>query len=204
MVFLLGALLFFSSSLAFIKNKENQPDRVVTFGIFVLIISVYFLSRGITSSKFWPTLKVMLLSYDLLPLFIVAGLASLILVTYTSYRLATDIRRGSLPDRYIGYMPLIIFILLVLAPYLSGLVESKVERERLNRDDYTVQSVDIITDFTQKRFKDIIILKKLDKGLILRVFADGSENSEKFVFINWGAIKQIIYKDTKNHETETM
>ncbi len=59
--FLLGAILFFSGSLAFIKMRVREEfNKVLTFGVFTFIISAYFLLKGVYYSKYWPTLSQMI------------------------------------------------------------------------------------------------------------------------------------------------
>ena len=45
----------------------------------------------------------------------------------------------------------------------------------------------------------IFIIKKLDKGVIVRQFEE--TNSNRFIFLNWSNINHIVYEDIKDRNS---
>lgn len=183
--FLLGALVFFIGSLTITKvNVENQFNKVLLFGITTFIISLYFLLKGAYDSNEEPSLLIALYIGIM-----IAGIIS------TYYFITTRVKINQKKHAILTSMaPILIFLILVLMPYIGGMSQGYIENKYLTKENYqTTHSVDLILVPGDEVLKDIYIIKKLNKGLIIRQF-HYTEKTDTFRFINWANIKAITYK----------
>jgi len=195
--FLLAGILFFCSSLAVIKKRVGEEFYNITiFGFLTLIASSYFLLKGIHYSKVWPTLKTLFSIPSFLSLFIITSIFVLFLISFLVYKLSSQVIREGIPIYSVGIMPVIIFFVLVLAPYIGGMAQGYIESQYLMNKDYKIQAVEIVTGEKNERNKKSFIIKTIDKGIIVRQFnPTDPESHGVFRFINWNDIKYINYKD---------
>lgn len=191
--FLLAALLFFGSSLAFVKEKRNgEFYKLITFGVFALIISSYFLLKGVYYSKFWPTIKKLNESITLY-MWLVAFL--ILILTLLIYRTVTKVIRSGLPTYSLGIAPIGVFFIIVLMPYLGGMIHGYIENHEVQKRDYSSYTVNVVLT-NDEILKDIFILRKLDKGILIRQFKEREDTGDsRFIFLNWGVIRHIRYYD---------
>ncbi len=191
--FLLAALLFFSSSLAFIKiNRNVEIYKLIVFGSFALIISSYFFLKGIYYSKFWPAIKKLMVN-ESTSLYMWVIVTLIVMLTFLIYRIAINIMRNSLSSYSLGITPIVIFIIIVLMPYLGGTLQGYIEINYGEKKDYSVYAVDVAFA-DDSILKEVFLVKKLDKGILVRQFQE-KDDICKFIFFLWGSIKYISYQD---------
>jgi hypothetical protein len=198
--FLLGALLFFSSSLAFVTTRiGGHFYKTLVIGTFAFIVSGYFLLKGIYYSKFWPLIRQSLGgSLSTSTIIIVSLLFAIFMVLVLIYKISIKVmdKSKSINNDFIGITPIIIFLLLVLMPYIGGITQGYIENKYLTKEDYDkIHSVDIELVFNNEAFKNVYIIKLLNKGLIIRQFKEISK--DKFIFLPWPSIKAITYKEVE-------
>ncbi len=189
--FLLATLMFFSSSLALIKLKHDTDFyKLLFFGGFALIISIYFLLKGLYYNKLWPTFKKVIINEYIL-LYACVIVALVLTLSFFIYRAAHRIARKDLSSYILGVIPIITFCIIVLLPYLGGLMHGYIESNNMREEDYRTYEV-TITLSNNEVLKNLVILRKLDKGVLIREFKN-AENDSRFILLNWGAIKHITY-----------
>jgi hypothetical protein len=189
--FLLGALIFFTSSLAFVKVREF--NKTLIFGAFAFIVSSCFFLKGIYYSKFWPMVKQIIESSTTFSVLLSIVIVISIIGIFT-YSIFTKIIKENKSVFSAGVMPILAFILLVMMPYIGGMIHGYIENKYLNKNNYdVVHSVNILIVPGNEILRDVYIIKKLNKGLIIRQFKENGLE-DKFKFINWNNIKSITYK----------
>jgi hypothetical protein len=204
LLILLAVMLFFISSLGFIKNRmRNGSGQKIILGFFALIMSSYFFLQGISYSKFWPIIRALLFSPEWMPLFIIAISSLLIVLIFIVYNFSRKIAEDDLPIHSVSIIPIFIFFLLVLGPYLAGMIEGYIESNYLIKKDYKIQSVSITILPDQIELKDLFIIKKIDKGMLVRQFYESDKPGGKIIFLSWGAIKNVVYKDINKISLDT-
>lgn len=193
--FLLAIILFFTGSLAFVKKRLDQEfGQVLMVGIFSLIVSLVCFFQNSHYSKLWPTIKMIIYNTKLLPIFILSIALIGCLISFIIFKLTfNSANKKTIPVYSVSIMSICIFLLLVLVPYLSGMVQGHIEANYLTPSDYEKQSVNI--KLAEHDFKDVFIIKHIDKGLIIRQF-NASKHSSKsqFLFIELSSIEYITYK----------
>jgi hypothetical protein len=191
--FLLAALLFFSSSLAFIKIKRNvEIYKLIIFGGFALTTSSYFLLKGINYSKFWPAIKKLMVNESTsLYMWVIATL--IVMLIFLIYRISINIMKNNLSSSSLGITPIIVFVIIVLMPYLGGMMQGYIEINYGEKKDYSIYAVDV-TFANDSMLKEVFLVKALDKGVLVRKFKE-EDYSSKFILLHWGSIKYISYRD---------
>lgn len=196
-LFLLGALIFFMGSLLLVKiNVSEAYNKVLVFGIFAFIVSLHYLLKGTYSSKFWPIISKSLENNNetLLTVFlyIIILFVSISFIYYAiTFRVNKDKEKGAIST---GIAPILMFLILVLIPYIAGMSQGYIENKYLTKEDYQdVHSVNIYITPGDEILKNVYIVKKLNKGLIIRNF-NNQEEIDSFNFINWNNIKYIAYE----------
>jgi hypothetical protein len=189
--FLLAALLSFSSSLAFLRIKRNiEFYKLIVFGSFALIMSSYFLLKDVYYSKLWPTIKKLLINESItLYMWLIAIL--ILTLIFLIYYSVTRLTKHNLDPASLGVIPIIIFFIIVIMPYLGGLIHGYIEIKEVQKKEFFAYSVKI-TLVNDEVMKNVFISKKLDKGILIRQFKE-EDNDSKFLFISWGAVKHITY-----------
>ena len=203
-LFLFGVLLFFVSSLGFIKKKiENDAGRNLVLSLFALVVSSYFFLKGMSYNKFWPTIKMLLFKVEWMPLFITVIIFTLAIVLYIVYKFSSKIAGEEVPIHSISIVPIFIFLLVVVTPYLGGALQGYIESNYLTKNDYKIQAVSIVTLPNQVHLYDLFVIKKIDKGLVLRQFNNVEDTGGKIFFLAWGTIKEVVYKDVNKIPFDT-
>jgi hypothetical protein len=199
-LFLFAALLFFCSSLAYFKKKiGHELPKITLFGIFAFVSSTYFLLRGTHYSKFWPTVKIFLGNPSSVLIIIAVGITAFINIAFIVRRLLRHSSKDIDVPASATLSPIVIFLFIILAPYLGGMIQGYTESQYLTKDDYKIQSVDIVSE-AGSIFKDVFIIKKLDKGLVIRNFNQPINGLSRFAFLNWSIVKSISYQDVLQAE----
>jgi hypothetical protein len=196
-LFLLGTLIFFGGSLSFGKEDlSREPNKILIFGGFSFIVSIYYLLKGTYYSKFWPIIKQILENNaKLIVMYTAVILVIFSFLMYLYKGFMTYLRnRSASKAMAMAISSIIIFLFLVLMPYIGGITQGYIENKYLSQDNYQiVYSVDIHTMPGENILKDVYIIKKLNKGLIIRQFGEIGGKDE-FSFLNWSNIKLITYK----------
>lgn len=195
--FLLGALIYFIGSLNLVKeNISDEFSKIVMFGIFSFSISLYYFLDGIYSNKSWPVIKKLLEGNNgpSLTIYLYLTIISVSII-FISYLLV--FKRKNYKEKtaiLTSVIPILMFLIFVLLPYISGMAKGYIENNYLTEEDYNiVHSVNIHFISGDKILKDVYIIKKLNKGLIIRKFNDTPEGRDDFSFINWDNIMSIRY-----------
>jgi hypothetical protein len=194
--FLLAILLFFSGSLAIIKEKiEEKFSSIVTFGIFVLVLSSYCFFKGAENNQFWPALKTFSNQHEIMPYIILTIIVTIILLISIIIIISRSLIKKKLPTYLVGIMPIMIFFLLVVIPYLSGMIQGYIEKSYASKDNNNNISVTIET-ISSKQFNDVYIIKNIEKGIVFREF-NKNNDGDKFIFLNWYDTRLISYHNAK-------
>ena len=191
--FIIGLLILFGCFLAVLKMQKKDSFYIISLvGIFTFIVSSAFLLKGFYHSKFWPTIKVLLLSNEstIIRLTIISAL--ILCITFLVYKFTIKIIKHTMSDIALGLSPLILLMLLIIMPYLGGITHGYIENKFLERADYATYSVSITTLPKEELLNDLYIIKKIEKGLILRKCH--APSSEGVIFLNWNNIKTIKYE----------
>ena len=199
-LFLFATLLFFCSSLVYYKERiRDGLSNLIIFGLFALVSSIYFLLKGMHHSKFWPTVKILLVHPSSALRFGAVLIIALILIIFLIYKLLFKaMQQGDPPGYLVSIIPVVIFLTVILTPYLGGVIQGYIESQYLTRDDYKIQSVDLVFIPDGYKLKNVFIVRKLGSGLVIRQFIEGNA-ADKFSFINWANIKEIRYKNVVDY-----
>jgi hypothetical protein len=195
--FLFAGVLFFISSLASLKKKiGNEYFPILIFGIFALILCSYLFINGsnnigYTSSAF----KEILNNSKMNKISIIAIILAISFIIYLAYIIICLFYKKAVPAYIVSITPIVLFIMLVALPYLSGSLNGYIELKYYKIEDYTRLRADVVT-VTSSEINDIVIVKTIDKGIIYRNFNTSKSNIDNldFGFINMGAIMTIEYK----------
>lgn len=194
-LFLLGTLIFFGASLSLGKEDLSRaPNKTLVFGGFSFIVSVYYLLKGTYYSKFWPVIRQILENNAKLVVIYIIVVFTVFASLIYLYQGLMRYLRNKISSTSMGFSSIIIFLLLVLMPYVGGITQGYIENKYLTQENYQlIHSVDIYLIPGDEILKDVYIIKKLNKGLIIRQF-DEVEGEDEFIFVNWNNIMLITYK----------
>jgi hypothetical protein len=203
---LIGAIVFFGTSLALVKNQTNvEFNKVIAYGIFALLATIYFFLQKITYSKFWPTIKTLILKSEMLPLLIIFICLVVIAITLTIYKISAKIFFQNISRYAIGSLPILLFLLFVLTPYIGGMIEGYIENTYIDDIDYKGHRIDLTVLYGPQKviLKEAFIVKKIEKGLVIRYLDPNNVGKKSYVsFINWGNIVDINYPNLYKIETD--
>jgi hypothetical protein len=189
--------IFFSTSLGAAKqHKDEQFPWVTTFGVAAICTSIYAFTRGEIDNKFWQTIKYIAASEQKFDLIIALIVIGVIVAAIAGYKFSTAYVRNKLPKYTPSIAAILSFTLIVTIPYCVGLIKGRYEREVVTSRDYRAQEVDIIYT-NEQLLKDVYIIKSLDRGLVIREFLQPDSSESRFILINWGEVKRILYKDAR-------
>lgn len=204
-LFVIAIILFFSSSIAFVKRRiSGKFEQTILLGVFTLVACSYTFFRGISYNKFWPVIEYFLKDNVLMPVFIFILLTFVSIAALIAYKVSFRVTvKKEAPLYYVNILPVLIFLLIVLTPYLAGMIQGYTESSYLTKKDYTFQLVDIVTLPNLAKLKDILIIRRIDKGLIIRQFEKNSIAKSSYSFLSWPYIQQIVYNDAYKAKIET-
>jgi hypothetical protein len=194
--FILFVSLIFSSSLGgTARGRRIRLPLIVLAGVLVLYVTIYSMFTGGLENKFFYVLKVLLPNSFLFTAVIVAGGMMVIMLGALIYQLSFHVTYPYLAPYMPAIASILIFVLVVLLPYMVGMSKSRYEREQLVGADMQPHKVNILT-IHQDTLKEVFIIKRLDKGLILRQFYNNPQTSDSaFFFLSWNEVIKIEYHD---------
>jgi hypothetical protein len=193
-LFLIFGSIFFGSSLGATKNHNEKKFKAIAFlGAALLILSIYIFSKGEENNHFWHSLGYLFSAKQILWSVILLVGFIILIIGIVAYGFSSAFIKNILPKYTTSIIPIVLFWILVVTPYIFGMSTAIYEKDIICSKDYKFQKVDLIT--IAENLKNVVIIKTTSKGLLIRIFKENNSTDSNYIMVHWNDIRRIIYKN---------